>query len=650
MKKLALSLAFVGLCTQLWAQSEVLFTVNNRPVTTEEFAAVYNKNRGIGQQVDPKTPEEYLELYINFKLKVEEAYALGKDTAAGFVREFNGYREQLAAPYLTDKGRDDFLLQQAYERSQFEIKAAHIMKDLPADALPSDTLVMYQEMLDLRAAIMAGKKTFEDVARTVSTDTYSAKRGGDLGYFSVFNMVYSFENAAYNTPVGEISMPIRSKYGYHLVKVLDKRQASGEIKVAHILFLSNKLSTDEEKMKAENSALEIYKRLAEGADFKELAAQFSEDNNTASKGGELEPFGINRMMPAFEKAAFALENPGDFSAPVKSGIGWHVIQLVEKYPVGSFEFMERELKQKIKRDSRANSGQTQFLKRLKKEYNFTIDEKALKQALKLVNHQDYAAAKWLAPSMKRDRVIASFDGQDIYQSLILGHWQNEMTKRANVDVAVYLKNLTEDLFNQALLVYEKSKLEEKYPAYRNLIREYKEGILLFELTQEMVWNRALQDTTGLKAHYESIKHLHQWQDRIDVEVYKFDSKKKAKKFFKTRKKSAEKAALLYGEWAKENALSARLDAKMVEAGTNEFFDANWPSEAGVYGVEEVDGSYVVYVVKDIIPSGPKALKEIRGLVVTSYQELLSEQWVAYLRSKYVVEINIEVARALFAEL
>ena len=646
MKKLIwIALVFVG--AQLNAQ-EVLFTVGNQSITTEEFKAVYEKNKGVGAALDPKTPEEYLDLYINFKLKIAEAYAQQRDTATGFKNEFGGYRAQLAKPYLSDQGAEDELVRQAFERMQEEVRAAHIMIALEANALPSDTLKAYKQLLELRKSILSGKTKFENAARESSADTWSAKNGGDLGYFTVFNMVYPFESAAYDLEVGDLSMPVRSQYGYHLVKLLERRAASGVVRVRHIFFASNGKSSIQEQQRAERSANEIYGRLEGGEDFISLLA-FSEDRKTKDSMGELPEFGINKMMPAFEEAAFALEAPGDYSAPVETSIGWHVIQLIEKKPLPSFDELKSELKKKVKRDTRSRVGATRFMKRLKTEYDFAIDERWLGRTMNLVDKNAFGTGTWEIPALSRDRVVATFANEKIYQSEVLEFWaknQNQSNEAVRVE---FLRVLFNAYSNDRMIAYEDGQLELKHADFRNLVREYKEGILLFDLTQEAVWNKAAQDSAGIATHYELIKEDYRWEDRIKATYWVSTDEKLAKKIAKwTAKNKSEKVQELLEN---EDALSVAVQNGTYEKDDNSVIEAVWQQESGVFGPVELDnGSFAVVQIDEFIPSAPKALNEIKGLVIASYQDTLEKEWVNALKSKFEVIINENAKAALFQEL
>lgn len=646
MRKLIwIALVFVG--AQLNAQ-EVLFTVGNQSITTEEFKAVYEKNKGVGAALDPKTPEQYLELYVNFKLKIAEAYAQQRDTATGFKNEFGGYRAQLAKPYLSDQGAEEELIKQAFSRMQEEVRAAHIMIALEANALPSDTLKAHKQLVELRKSILSGKTKFENAARETSADTWSAKNGGDLGFFTVFNMVYPFESAAYELEVGELSMPVRSQYGYHLVKLLERRSASGIVRVRHIFFASNGKSSLQEQQRAERSANEIYSRLEGGEDFISLL-EFSEDRKTKDAMGELPEFGINNMMPAFEAAAFALEAPGDYSTPVETSIGWHVIQLIEKKPLPTFDELKSELKKKVNRDVRSRVGATRFMKRLKSEYDFAIDERWLGRTMNLVDKNAFGTGAWEIPSLSRDRVVATFANEKIYQSEVLEFWSKNQNQSSEAVRVEFLRVLFNAYSNDRLIAYEDGQLEKKHADFRNLVREYKEGILLFDLTQEAVWNKAAQDSAGIAAHYELIKEDYRWEDRVRATYWVSTDEKLARKIAKwTSKNKVEKVQELLEN---EDALSVAIQNGTYEQDDNSVIQAVWQEESGVFGPVELDnGSFVVVQIDEFIPSAPKALNEIKGLVIASYQDALEKEWVNALKSKFEVNVNENAKSALFQEL
>lgn len=626
---------------------EVLFTVGNQGITAEEFKAVYLKNKDVGKVVDPKTPEEYLDLYIRFKLKIAEAYAQQRDTAGKFIKEFEGYRTQLAKPYLSDPGSEEALIKEAYDRLNQEVRAAHIMYALEANALPSDTARVYNEMLSLRNQIIKGKLTFENAARTKSADTWSAKQGGDLGYFTAFNMVYPFESGAYNQQVGEVSMPVRSQFGYHLIKTTDKRIARGTVRVRQIFFAASEKSTEAEKQRAERSAREIHDRLENGENFLNLTS-YSEDRRTKDKQGEMPEFGLNKMMPSFENAAFSLVNPGDYSEPVRTNIGWHVIQLIENIPTPDFPSLKKEIKAKVKRDSRSKLGAARFVKTLRKVHEFKIVEKNYKKTVALIDLDKFAKGKWEVPKLKSDRLVASFADQKITQSDVLQFWSINQTPSSRESAKEYLRLLFDVHSNDKLIAYEDSQLENKYPAFRNLVREYREGILLFDLTQEEVWDKAANDSLGIYEHYQKVKGNFTWEDRVSYKLWITNNEKDAKRITKwVAKEKVEKL----NEFLKENeALAVAVSSGTGEEKDEDVFRVFWETTPGVYGPVVYESGFAVVQIIDFLPAGPKSLNEVKGLVIASYQNELERIWIASLKGKFEIEVNENIKKRLFEEL
>ena len=647
-KRIILILCLLGIQLQVKAQNqEVLFTVGKVQVTAEEFKAVYEKNKGVGNNIDPKTPEEYLDLYINFKLKIAEAYKQQRDTSSKFIKEFGGYRTQLAKPYLSDSGSEERLVKEAYERMNEEIRASHIMYEMASSALPSDTLKVYKAMMQLRDDILNGTISFENAARSKSADTWSAKRGGDLGYFTAFNMVYPFESGAFNQGIGEISKPIRSQYGYHLIKTTDRRPESGTVRVRQIFFAAGERADKEEKARALRSINEIHQRLENGEDFMDLVT-YSEDRKTKSRGGEMPEFGINKMMPAFEIAAFELQQPGDYSGPIQTNIGWHVIQLIEKKSLPSFENLEKEILAKIKRDNRSQLGAAKFVKSLKMQYDFRVDERDYKKAVALVNKASFAKGNWEIPKVRYDRVIATYADEELLMSELLEFWSMNQKPMQEPSVNEYLRLLFEVHANDRIIGYEDSQLENKYPEFRNLVREYREGILLFDLTQEVVWDKAAKDSLGIYNHYEKVKFDFSWEDRIRYKLWVTNDEKIAKKIYK--RAASNKVDKLKKLLEENEALTVAVSEGVAERKDEIVFNNIWEKEQGVFGPVAAGDGFAVLQVFNFIPASPKALNEVKGLVIASYQNEIEEAWIAELKEKFPVSINKKVRDSLFQEL
>lgn len=648
MKKHLFALA-VGLSFYGFAQEEILFTVEGEPVTAEEFSYVYNKNKDVGREIDPKTPREYLDLYINFKLKVHEAEELGMDTTRRFVREFSSYSEQLARPYMTVKEVNEQVLREAFNHLAWDVRARHIMLDVAPNALPEDTLRVYNQLVTVREQILNGQRTFESAARAMSTDTYSAQRGGDLGWFTAFNMVYPFEKAAYRLNEDEISMPIRTQFGYHLIETTDRRPSRGKIEVAHILAHVDPNGTEEEQAAAKAKIDEIYEQLQNGSDFAELARQLSDDKTTASMGGVLPAFGMKEMLPEFEEAAFGIEADGEISAPFKTKIGWHIVKRIHRYDLGTFESVKAELVQKIQRDTRSNLGQQVFLNKLRNEYNFTTDEDNLMEVLEEYE-EGVKEGEWSAAEFEdeTDEVVYSFADRQISQAEVAevltgAQGRFEGSESIKSDAYGFLTNWVK---NQ-LIAYEREHLADKYPEFRFLVQEYREGILLFDLTKDMVWDKASQDSAGLADFYEANKANYSVGPRHEYVRFSVSTRQVADAIIADLQSGNTSGAEILEKYNQESMLTVGMDTLKVLVGKDEKIDE--AAEGNVFTYQE-DNRWIVPFVVQTLPEGIRPLDEIKGLVTSDYQKELEAEWVAELRAKYSVEVNESVMTELESEL
>lgn len=626
---------------------QTLFTVANDTITAEEYMAVYNKNRNLGEDIDPKTPREYLDMYINFKLKVHEAKELGMDTMPGFVREYSGYSDQLAKPYLTDKDVTKELINEAAERMQYDVRASHIMISVPRGASPEDTLEAYNKALEVKAKISKGA-SFSEMAKQHSVDAYSAKQGGDLGYFTVFNMVYPFENAVYEADLGELVGPVKTRFGYHIIKKTDQRKARGEITVNHILIVSNQKSTEEQAEAAEKKINEIYAELEAGADFETLAKQYSEDKNSAKRGGRMLTFGINKMYIEFEDAAFALENTGDYSKPVKTDVGWHIIQLVAHHDVKSKEEAYDDLKEKIDKDMRSQQSRISVINKLKNEYNLTEDEKYKARAFAQVD-DSFLKGTYEASKVKYgSKVVFSFANKNYTVEDVLNHFASQKAFSKEVSLEAAMNMVYNNYVDQEVINYEKTQLVKKYPEYRLLSREYFEGILLFDLTEDKVWRKSVTDTTGLKEYYSTHTDKYLWNDRYKAYVIDAATAKLAKKATKMLKKGSS-VADVQTELNEDSQLNIKIDSNVFETGTNAMVDAT-TKEVGFAKPVEKEGRFFVVGIEEIIPAGTKTYEEARGMVISDYQKYLEEEWIKSLKESYKVNINNDVLEKVVKQL
>jgi peptidyl-prolyl cis-trans isomerase SurA len=642
MKKSMLSAVLViGTALGLFSQdSPVLMTIADEKVTLAEFERIYRKNNN-ETSLNRQTPEEYLELFIKFKLKVKEAESLGMDTTQKFIDELEGYRKQLAKPYLTDEESTEEMLREAYERAKVDIHASHILVRLPSDAAPEDTLAAFEKITGIKERILKGED-FETVARATSDDASVARNGGDLGYFTVFSMIYPFENVAYNTPVGKVSDPFRTSYGYHIIKVLDRRPARGQVKVAHIFIRTPEQMSEEEKEEAYAKAQMVYDSLQTGEDFGLLARKYSDDPSSARNGGEIPWFGTGRMIPEFEDECFALESKGDYSKPFKSSYGWHIVKLLDKKGILSYEEMKPELQERANRGDRRKYRADQFVNRLKSEYGYKDFPGVLSQVASGAD-STLLQGRWDGDDLKDDRTpIMVIGDRTITAGEFVDYMISKQSRGKSRNIQSYVNLLFSDFVNDRVISYEDSKLVDKYPEFRYIYEEYHDGILLFDIMDQKVWSRAVSDTAGLNAFYESHKSDYMWQKRMDALVVTCtegaDIEGVRKVYKKIMKGKIGEGDLNNMYCTNDTVDCITVEKVLVEKGENKMVDA-LNGVPGLGPVVQGEDNYSFVILKGIKQPEPKKLNEARGQITSDYQNYLEELWIEQLRQKYPVEVN-----------
>lgn len=617
-------------------------------ITLGEFEQVYKKNNS-NEMVNKSTVDEYLNLYVAFRRKVMEAEEMGLDTNPAFIREYNMYRDQLAQPYFTIDELKEQLKKEAYNRMKYDLKVSHILVKLPADAPPQDTLEAYKKIMDIRKKIGKGAD-FNEMAVKYSEDPSAKNNEGDLGYFTAFYMVYPFETAAYNTEEGEVSMPVRTEYGYHLIKVHDIRPAKGKVKVAHILVAEPEEGEGESK-DAKQKIEEIYDQIKNGgADFSEMAKKYSEDFRSARAGGSLPTFGVGRMIPEFEVEAFALENKGDISEPFQTEFGWHIIKLEAKEPIGDYESLEAQIEEQVRKDARSLLTQDAILIKIKDQYGFKKNASAIKPFYDLID-SSYFNATWVMPEFgKNNRTMFTLADQKYTQKDFAQFLASNMRVRTVAPVHYFVDGLYEEFVKQSLLDYKDSQLENEYPEFALLAKEYHDGILLFNLTDQKVWTKAVEDSVGLSDFYMNNQNDYMWGERANARIYTTQNEKAAKKTRKMVLKMEKKGYSVQDIKDKINEdsqLTLKVKEGVFSKGENELIDQLWTE--GVSEIIKNDTEFVVVEISELLEAGPKSIDEARGEITSDYQEYLMTEWMKDLETKYPVSINEDALQKLKTE-
>ena len=637
MKKIFLLILCIvncALCINLKAQDEVLMTINGEPITKSEFEYIYNKNNS-DNAIDKKTLDEYVELFVNFKLKVAEAKAQGLDTTKTFKRELNGYRKQLAKPYLTDAELEDALFQEAYSHFSEDCEVSHILIKTEGD----DTLTSYNKALEVIARLSAGED-FGKVADETSADQSVARNHGYLGWFTALQLVWPFEKAMYDLPLNQISTPIKSDYGYHVIKVHNRRPAWGQVNARHIMKVCSESMTPDMQNKKYHEMVEIKKRLDAGEDFATLAKEVSDDKASAQKGGDLGWFGIGRMVREFEVATYAL-NAGETSEIIKTRFGYHIINLKEKRGVEPFEKKKADIQRMMQYDSRSTAAKTSFINKLKKEYNFQINNnEVIKAKVLAVQYADNDSLLKIK-AVEHDGALITFADQQITTSELVSYYV--MTKAMGTDMDTKIDQIAE----MKLMQYEDSQLENKYTDFANLMKEYHDGILLFEVSNHEVWEKAIKDKKGLEKYFKQNRKNYTWSEpRYRGFVVKCKDEATAKHLNKEIKRMNPDSVVNYVRTKVNNdsITFATIERGLWKQGENSHVDLTQFKQTNTQVEVNEKLPIVITIGKKL--KKPETYIDVRGTITADYQNHLEKLWIENLRNKYTVEINQEVLNTL----
>lgn len=646
---LAMLPAFVS--AQSW-KSKTLMTIGDRNVTAGEFMQIYEKNNVIGEVIDKKSVDEYLDLFVDFKLKVIEAEELKMDTMPKFVKEFKGYREQLSKPYFSNEEATEKLIAEAYERMQWDINAAHILVKCDAHAVPADTLKAYQKAMKIRERLMKGED-FHAVAMEVSDDPSArdmaeipGKRraikgnGGELGYFTAFDMVYPFETGAYNTKVGEISMPVRSDFGYHIIKVNSKTPACGIVNLAHIFMEVNENDPTKTDSLVAEKAKNVYNELdSDGRNWEVVLRKYSDDKGSVMNDGRLSPFRVSHVVPEFITAAKSLK-PKEFSHPIKTMYGYHIIRLVNFLGIKDFDDEKENIKKNVEKDMRAKVSDEVVLKNLMKSDKFKENVKVKDAFIATIDSTLTEGAYVVSPEVDANKVIFKI-GKDTYKVQdFIDYIIENQKKNPFSSPASFAYDLYSDFVKKAVFSYEDAHLEKKYPEFKALVQEYHDGILLFDLMEKEVWNKAAKDTVGIQNYYEEHKNEYMWGDRVKTMVITTMKPQLVDtlKLLVNQSLTADSIRAIVKSDKKFNNVSVK--QVFFQKGENVDVDAlEWAEGTVAVVPSTVDRTTKIYKIVEVREPEAKTYRETRGIVTSAYQVQVEKDWLGVLHEKYPVVID-----------
>ena len=649
---LLLSLNILGFAQN--STKEVLFTIDNKSYYTDEFARVYKKNLDLVKDESQKELNQYLELFVGYKLKINKAYKLGLQDGASYQNELKSYRGQLSKNYTSDSKVTKELVEEGYKRFLKEIKASHILFTVDENAAPEDTLKAYKQALDVRKRAIAGED-FGKLAAEFSQDPSAKDNKGDLGYFTAFRMVYAFETGAYKTPKGSISNPVRTRFGYHLIKVVDVRDNRGDVVVAHIMIMNpaDNVENKEVDDKGKNTIQDIYKKLQQGEKFEDLAKQFSEDKSSSSKGGVLNRFGSGQLSSEeFENVAFNLTKENPVSEPFKSQYGWHIVKLIDKFSVKTIDEIRSDLESKVSKDDRSRLITASMNEKLRKKYSIKRDDKFYATLSKSVGNDIYEG-KWETPADLKsfNKNLVTINGtKSLSGASFLNYVKDQQKSKITLKpISKLIDKFYESYLDQELSQYYDDNLEKEFPEFSAVMDEYRDGLLLFDLMEKEIWNKSKSDSLGLKSFYDKNINNYQWKNRLDLTIMSstnFDVIKKAAKYLKSDKSVdfiKEKLNV------KDGPVNIMAKVGVFEEG-NEALPKNLKFETGISDIIKEGEYYFVTKVNTTLPAGPKTLDECKGKAINDYQQFLEDNWVKDLKKEFKVEVNQTVFESVKKQL
>jgi len=628
-------------------KSDVLLTINDKPVYASEFKTVFKKNLDLVLDESQKDVDGYLDLFIDYKLKVEEAYAQGLDKDEAYIKEFTKYQDQLSKKYIYDKRVTSDLIAEAYERGLEEIDADHILILINLNASAQDTLTAYNKMKSIRDKAITGED-FVALAKQYSEEPGVKKTGGKLGYFSVFQMLYNFESEAYKTKVGEISEIVRTDFGYHIIKVNDRREKMPDISVSHIMIFSNK---DAKEANPEEKINELYAMIMQGESFESIAKQFSEDKATGVKGGIIKTFGPGDLRaPLFEKAAYSIKEEGEILKPIESSFGWHIIRLNKIFPTPTFDEIKDEIEKKVTSGARVSVVTQATNNKIMGLYGYKEGVSYSPFFTEYITDSIFNY-KWVYTPipLDQDKMLFSIGDKEVrYNDFAKFIFKKQKLSKKYTDKDRMFVDYYSEFKNGVIEDYYKLRLEDENEEYAAVVSEYRNGLLIYDVMYKNIWEVAKTDSLGLQEFYNETKSSYNWKQRVDAVIISSPQSEMA---------SQVKGLLEEGKEVEEIKKQLNTNGKVnviITQGVYEIdqkeLPENFKAIVGVSEIYKTEDSNVVVKVKEVKAPSIKEFDEVKGLVISKYQTKVEEDWMKELHKKYTVVVNKKTLKKVKKEL
>lgn len=626
---------------QVLKSDSLVFSIGDTPIYKTEFLEQYRKNNQSNISNENLSVANYADLYLNFKLKVKAAINQGLDTLPRFIKEYENYRKQLADKYISNGKVTEAMVQETYHRMTNEVNVSHILISLKPDAKPADTLEAYNTAIDILKKIDKGE-SFEELAVKYSKDPSAKKNKGNMGWFKVNKMVYPFETAAYQLDINEVSEPVKTQFGYHIILKNDERPSRGKMKVAHIM---KSLKSQDSTYSAENEINKIYKKLQDGESFKDLAKQFSDHKSSAPSGGELSPFSVGQLNSVkFQDVAFNLNSENPISKPFKTQFGWHIVKYIDDIPVEPLRVIKEDVIRNIKTSNRSDRLIENIKKDLMTKYEVSTNYEVLSTLVDRID-EDILKSKWNYEPEKKDNQIwiLKIDDEEFMLSEFLKYIQKQQRILKSKDIESKVNTAIDKFTYAKLISFHNSNLENVSPEFSADIKTYYEGLLLFDIMERKIWKPTQEDSVALKKFYEE-------------NPKKFMSKIKMNGILSTSstKKDIKKIKRDIDEDSLSNLRKKYPEAIFKDLNQIEIQDPALPKEINLVvdkpKIYEHNNQYLCLYITKIYPEEKLEFKNVKGQVINLLQQEREEDWIAELKLEYDIFINFELIEKLQAQL
>lgn len=620
-------------------------------ISLQEFRDEYIKNEGsleLAKDDSLSEMKEFLDLYVNYRMKLADAKDRGYEDNPDVWNEYNDYKKQVGKTYLIEKKIVTPALKEMHKRRMEELRVKHILiKDGKNKKEFADSLLQ---------SILSGKSKFEDVSDKYNEDAYAKNRGGDIYWITAGKVVKPFEDAIYEAPVGEVyPQLVKTRFGYHIIKVTERQERKPLVEVTHIMMNPVKKDTiDMDSADVVAKLRELKSQIKTQEDFEQTARKYSIDQQTAMRGGEIGWLERGRLVLEADSVIFKM-NVGEVSDVVKTPFGYHLFRVNEVRDHRTYEEEEKELRDIHKR-AYYEYDLEQAADSYRDEVGYKFNNSLAENVEKSFGYLDMGEGLFNSDEFRniKDSVIYSIGEENYDLEYLIQNTMNDARFNTKNVLAKNLSEAAKKISRDQVLEAKALKLDIDDPEFDTIMKDYLNGIYIFKLQEEVVWNKAEIDSTKLPGYYEKNKEKFKYPDRVDVSEIFVKVDTTVNYIYKKLRDglSFDSAAVKYTERTAYREKAGRLG--VMNADKDKLTKTAWELEEGEYSEPFwLTGGWRIVKLNEKLPSRIKTFEEAKSEVYMDYQEnqnkQLEEEYLKQLKDKYNPKINYSLLNEVFKE-